>query len=57
MLLDFLEKFGLIPYTPFDGILYKYVSIDIAEKILSNGSMMFSLAAAFNDPFELTIVT
>lgn len=33
-------------------VLYKYVDLDTAEKILRNGTLGFSKFSSFNDPFE-----
>ncbi|WAM45143.1 DUF2971 domain-containing protein [Edwardsiella piscicida] len=35
-------------------ILYKYVDLDSANKIIKNLTLKFSKASSFNDPFELT---
>lgn len=35
-------------------ILFKYVDIDTAHLIIKNGTLKFSKASSFNDPFELT---
>ncbi|WPP49288.1 DUF2971 domain-containing protein [Catalinimonas niigatensis] len=51
----FLNQHNLVVYNPYTDILYKYVCLDTAKKIIENTTLKFGLADDFNDPFELTL--
>ena len=48
------EQAGIKALIPNEKIiLYKYISGEIAEKILENKQIMFSEPSNFNDPFDI----
>jgi hypothetical protein len=48
-----LGKLGIKVVLPLDRVIYKYVSLETAEKIVSSNSLLFSPPTHFNDPFDL----
>lgn len=54
---NFIQKLKDIQISPHEqkNTLYKYVSIETAEKILSNNTLKFSTVDELNDPHELAI--
>lgn len=51
-LMDALKEIGIEAHPPFE-LIYKYVDLDTAEKIIDNHSLKFSSPTTFNDPFDL----
>jgi hypothetical protein len=49
-----LENFGIKIVLPLDRVIYKYVSLKTALKIIDNNSLLFSSPQSYNDPFDLT---
>ena len=52
--LDNLAKHGIKPFFPIETLVYKYVSLESALKIIENASLKYSTPLEFNDPFEMT---
>jgi hypothetical protein len=51
-LMHVLKEIGIEAHTPGE-LIYKYVDLDTAEKIIENHSLKFSSPITFNDPFDL----
>ncbi len=47
-----LRLMNIRPHNP-TTTLFKYVETDTAEKILSNGNLLYQIPNNFNDPFDL----
>src|SRR5574337_2128898 len=51
-LMNALKEIGIEAHPPGE-MIYKYVDLDTAEKIIENHSLKFSSPITFNDPFDL----
>lgn len=50
---DRAHELGMPAHFKKDGLLYKYLSFEKVEKLITNNTLYFSKAENFNDPFDL----